>query len=44
VTDSGRVPVPPFLADLSGEGQEMRAILHCVDPEELGIVAAHYAF
>jgi HD-GYP domain-containing protein (c-di-GMP phosphodiesterase class II) len=44
VTDSGRVPVPPFLADLSSPGQEMRAVLHCVDPEELGIVAAHYAF
>jgi HD-GYP domain-containing protein (c-di-GMP phosphodiesterase class II) len=44
VTDPGRVRLPPFLADLSQAGEESREILHCVDPEEFGIVSAHYAF
>ena len=44
VTDPARVRVPPFLADLSQPSEESRAILHCVDPEEFGIVSAHYAF
>lgn len=44
VTDSRRQKVAPFLADLSQPGEEARGILHCVDPEEFGIVSAHYAF
>ncbi len=44
VTDSGRLPMPPFLVDLSQAGEESRAILHCVDPDEFGIASAHYAF
>jgi HD-GYP domain-containing protein (c-di-GMP phosphodiesterase class II) len=44
VTDPGRVRVPPVLADLSQPGESARAILHCVDPEEFGIVSALYAF
>ncbi len=37
VADSG-------LVDLSQPGEEPRAILHCVDPEEHGISSARYAF
>ena len=44
VTDPGRVRVPPVLADLSQPGEKARAILHCVDPEDFGIVSALYAF
>jgi HD-GYP domain-containing protein (c-di-GMP phosphodiesterase class II) len=44
VTDPGRAHVPPFLVDLSQPGEEPRAILHCVDPEEFGITSARYAF
>ncbi len=44
VTDSGRLPVSPFLVDLSQAGEESRAILHCVDPDEFGIASARYAF
>ncbi|HJS75607.1 MAG TPA: HD domain-containing phosphohydrolase, partial [Vicinamibacteria bacterium] len=44
VTDSGHANVPSFLVDLSQPGEEPRAILHCVDPEEFGITSAHYAF
>jgi hypothetical protein len=44
VTDSRRHQVDSFLADLSEPGEEARVILHCVDPEDFGIVSAHYAF
>jgi HD-GYP domain-containing protein (c-di-GMP phosphodiesterase class II) len=44
VTDSQRQRVAPFLADLSQPGEQARGILHCVDPEEFGIVSALYAF
>jgi HD-GYP domain-containing protein (c-di-GMP phosphodiesterase class II) len=44
VTDSRRHQVASFLADLSEPGEEARGILHCVDPEDFGIVSAHYAF
>jgi hypothetical protein len=43
-TDSGRRPAPGVLVDLSQPGEEHRAILHCVDPEEFGITSARYAF
>ncbi len=44
VTDAARRPVAPVLADLSQPGEEPRAILHCVDPEEFGVASARYAF
>jgi HD-GYP domain-containing protein (c-di-GMP phosphodiesterase class II) len=33
-----------YLVDLAQPGEESRAILHCVDPEEFGITSARYAF
>jgi HD-GYP domain-containing protein (c-di-GMP phosphodiesterase class II) len=44
VTDRGRRRAVPFLADLSLPGEEGRAILRCVDPDELGITSPRYAF
>src|SRR3990172_5144384 len=44
VTDAARRQVTPVLADLSQTGEEARAILHCVDPEEFGITSVRYAF
>jgi HD-GYP domain-containing protein (c-di-GMP phosphodiesterase class II) len=44
VTDRRRRMTTPVLSDLSGPDESARAILHCVDPDELGIVSAHYVF
>lgn len=44
VTDRQRRLTTPLLSDLSEPGEERRAILHCVDPDELGIVSARYVF
>jgi HD-GYP domain-containing protein (c-di-GMP phosphodiesterase class II) len=42
VTDARRRRTTPFFADLSQAGEEGRAILRCVDPEEFGIQSALY--
>jgi HD-GYP domain-containing protein (c-di-GMP phosphodiesterase class II) len=42
VTDARRRRTAPFFADLSLAGEEGRAILRCVDPEEFGIQSALY--
>lgn len=44
VTDRHRRRITSFLADLSGPGERARDILRCVDPDEFGIVTAHYVF
>jgi HD-GYP domain-containing protein (c-di-GMP phosphodiesterase class II) len=42
VTDARRRRTTPLLADLALPGQERRAILRCVDPDEFGIQNALY--
>jgi HD-GYP domain-containing protein (c-di-GMP phosphodiesterase class II) len=44
VTDRARRMETPFLCDLSLPGEEGRAVLRCVDPDEFGITSPRYVF